>query len=112
MEKNQEGYKALLDLFRTTDEALRIFLFSLKEIPAPMVPELLRTFYREQEKSTYRTFLDVIKCEPVGTLFECVQSGISYQFTGFDNENSPTAVQLGKKEQVYLNPTLKVWRIF
>lgn len=77
-----------------------------------MVPELLRTFYREQEKSTYRTFLDIIKCEPIGTLFEDVASGISYQFTGFDKDQSPTAVQFGKREQVYLNPTLKVWRVF
>ena len=112
IQENPEGYKALLDCFRTTDESLRMFLFSLKEIPAPMVPELLRTFYKEQERSTYRTFLDIIRNESFGTMFEEKASGITYCWAGFNKDNEPTVVQLGKTEQTTLDPAAIVWRLF
>lgn len=112
IQKNQEGCKALLDCFRTTDDTLRLFLFSLKEIPAPMVPELLRTFYKEQERSTYKTFLDIIRNEPFGTMFEHKESGITYQWAGFNKDNEPTVVKFGTNEQSTLDPASVVWRFF
>ena len=112
IQKNQEGYKALLDCFRTTDDTLRLFLFSLKEVPAPMVPELLRTFYKEQERSTYKTFLDIIRNESFGTMFEHKESGITYQWAGFNKDNEPTVVKFGTNEQSTLDPASVVWRFF
>lgn len=102
----------MLNSFRTTDSDLRLFLLSLKELPASIAPELIRTFYREQEKTTYKTFLDVIRSDPAGTIFEAVESGVSYYWAGFNKDNEPTVIQLGKVEQLFLDPSTKIYRKF
>lgn len=89
-----------------------MFLFSLKEMPTIMVPELLRTFYKEQERTADRTFLDIIRNERFGTMFEEKASGITYSWSGFNKDNEPTVVQLGKTEQTTLDPAAIVWRLF
>jgi hypothetical protein len=112
IQKNPEDLRHLLNSFRTTDADLRLFLLSLKELPASMAPELIRTFYREQEKTTYKTFMDVIKNDPAGTIFEVVDSGISYSWSGFNKDSEPTVIQLGKVEQTSLDPATKIHRKF
>jgi hypothetical protein len=77
-----------------------------------MAPELIRTFYREQEKTTYKTFMDVIKNDPAGTMFEVVDSGVSYSWSGFNKDSEPTVIQLGKVEQTSLDPSTKIHRKF
>jgi hypothetical protein len=77
-----------------------------------MAPELIRTFYREQEKTSYKTFMDVIVNDVAGTTFEAVDTGISYYWAGFNKDSEPTVIQLGKVEQVSLDPATKIHRKF
>lgn len=112
IENNQSGYKALLDCFRTTDETLRAFIISLKEMPAFMVPALLKTFDGEHDKAKCKTFLDVIKNESVGTLFEDSITQKTYAWSGFNKDNEPTVIKLGDNKQTALDPLTPVRRLF
>lgn len=112
IENNQSGYKALLDCFRTTDETLRAFIISLKEMPAFMVPALLKTFDGEHDKAKCKTFLDVIKNERVGTLFEDLSTETTYTWNGFNKDDEPTVIKLGSNKQLALDPGTLVRRLF
>lgn len=89
-----------------------MFLFSLKQVPVQIIPSLLITFYREQERSAKKTVLDVIKSNDVGLLFEVKELGSSYRFTGFDKDNNATFCKLGSSNQEYLNADLEIKWIF
>lgn len=109
---NQPGCKALLDCYRTTDETLRAFIISLKELPSSMVPALLYTFDTQQKNNKCKTFLDVIKNESVGTLFEDATTQKTYSWSGFNKDNEPTVIKLGDNKQTALDPLTPVRRLF
>jgi hypothetical protein len=112
IENNQAGCKALLDCYRTTDETLRAFIISLKELPPSMVPALLKTFDGEHDKAKCKTFLDVIKNERIGTLFEDLSNEETYTWNGFNKDDEPTVIKLGSTKQISLDPSTLVRRIF
>lgn len=112
IEYNQAGCKALLDCYRTTDETLRAFIFSLKELPSSMVPALLYTFDTQQRNNRCKTFLDVIKNESVGTLFEDLSTETTYTWNGFNKDDEPTVIKLGSTKQLALDPGTLVRRLF
>lgn len=77
-----------------------------------MVPGLLIAFNREHERHQQFTFMDIIKEDDVGILFEEVATDVTYRFTGFTVEGFPTCVALGSKDQVQLDPQTKIRRLF
>jgi hypothetical protein len=112
IQREPENLKHLLDSFRTTDESLRMFLFSLKEVSPVMVPALLRTFHMEQDRANCKTFLDIIRGESVGVVFEEKSSGINYVWSGFNKDNEPTVVKFGTNTQIQLDPSTVIIRWF
>jgi hypothetical protein len=112
IEQFPESMNQLLDSFRTTDNDLRMFLYSLKQVPAPIVPALLITFYREQERTIKKTVLDVVKNNSVGLLFEVIKLNETYQFTGFDKDQCPTFCKIGDSTQVYLDMEMGIKWLF
>jgi hypothetical protein len=45
-------------------------------------------------------------------MFEHKESGITYQWAGFNKDNEPTVVKFGTNEQTTLDPASVVWRFF
>jgi hypothetical protein len=100
-----------LDSFRTTDADLRLFLISLKEVPHLIVPELIRTFVKEQEKLAKKTVYDVVKSDTL-ILFDLLKDGCSYSYAGTDVNGCPAFIKLGTTKQVYLDMELEVKWLF
>jgi len=115
IENNPEQAHHLLDGFRTIDHDLRMFLFSLKSVPAQIIPALLTTFYKEQVRLEKRTVLDVIRSGDVGVLFEVKELNKTFIYTGFDCNNNASFVELGKdrkKDQCYLDANMEIKWLF
>jgi hypothetical protein len=115
IEKNKEGYKALLDLFKTTDDGLRLVLLAYKELPAEIVPPLLRTYNREKiqhEISSKRlTVNDVVNVLSGVHIFELEEDQKTYVFRG-NLEGKAMFTELGKSDLVALNLSSPVGRLF
>lgn len=112
IELNPEKVKSLLDSFKSTDESIILFLMTLKQLPPYMVPALIQTFSRKQEDNTVLTFLDVIKNDGFGTVFESLEDGQTYQFSAIDNYGDATVVKLGSGHQSYMDIKTKIRRKF
>jgi hypothetical protein len=114
IEKNQEGYKALLDLFKTNDDGLRLTLLAYKDLPAQIVPGLLRSYSRlqfELELATKKITVNDILNSTTYFMFELEEDQKTYVFRGY-YENQAMFVELGKNELKYINPSLPIRRLF
>jgi hypothetical protein len=89
-----------------------MFLFSLKSVPVQIIPALLITFYREQEKSQKKTVLDIVKDNSLGMMFEVIDLHQTYQFSGFDKDNCPTFCKINSTTQEYLDMNLEIKWLF
>jgi hypothetical protein len=97
--------KEILSEVRTTNEEVRSFILSIKDMNPLIIPALIETFIIENSKIT--VFEDIVKRERVGTIFTCLEDNIDYVYCGFNN-GFPWCVVLGEDQQVMMTNHSKI----
>lgn len=103
----------LLASFRTTSSEVRSFLFSLHDVPAYIVPALLRTFASNHRESEPKTIKDMMDCNThLGAMFVLVEDSTDWTYQGISSSGKALCRPFNSSMLIELDPSKEIKYVF
>jgi len=112
IQKHPEDYHSLIDGYiEVCKEDERMFLKSIRTNVVYVIPSLISAYVSSIQSIPISLAL-AAKTMTTGTVFEVVDSGNNYQFSGFDCEGNLTSIKLGSIYQEIMTGKEIISRLF
>jgi hypothetical protein len=113
IQENPNKIDLLLTTFRTTSSEIRDFLFSMRQVPAYIVPALIDTFAIMHRESDPKTVRDLMTSDRyIGSLFVLVEDGSDWSYQGISTSGKPMGRPINSALIMELDPEKEITHVF